>query len=56
MTQDYVHPSGSSGSSSAVTHVSPTTSAQERHTKALLVMLMVIIGLSLGIYVGKGEV
>ena len=45
-----------SGSSAVVTQTSSTTSIQERHTKALLVMLMVVIGISIGIYVGKGEV
>lgn len=52
-----------SGSTSAATTTSSTTASatdataiRDRHTRALLVMLMIVIGLSLGIYVGKGEV
>lgn len=51
-----IQPSGASGSAAVVTQTSSSTTVHERHTKALLVMLMVLIGISVGIYVGKGEV
>ncbi len=60
-TSIFYPPSGSTNvatttNSTTMATATDATAIRDRHTRALLVMLMIVIGLSLGIYVGKGEV